>query len=476
MTRPCCSSTWRPPAGHGPVVWHDASVGLRIWLGFVRTVGDIIPLVSLRRGAMASVAAAALAPVAGFVSAPLLAQGLGVAGRGESGAAYASLLLVCALFPIGLPESVTHWVAQRRAHGTVKRAAVLLLAFGIVGGCALLVASPALAGGSPTAERAIRLAAIFAPATILGLLARSIALGRQLWGLAALERLITAVSRVGLIAALFLAGSLSLDTAVFVLALAGVLGSVAYLPMIWTKDVGASTGPGIRIAGLLGYGSRFWIGAVSGVLVSRLDQSILLPLSDATQLGLYVVAVSISELPLVVNTALRDLIFSVESENAANDRLALAIRISNSMTVVAGALVAAASALLIRPVFGAEFARALWPAWILLVGVVVGNAGSIAGVAMSARGRPGSRSLALAIALVVNIGALIVLTPRFGAVGAAVATVLANTTAAALNVRALHVHADIRYSALLSPGFGDMASLISTRFGRRSQNDEEAIE
>jgi O-antigen/teichoic acid export membrane protein len=84
--------------------------------------------------------------------------------------------------------------------------------------------------------------------------------------------------------------------------------------------------------------------------------------------------------------------------------------------------------------FGEDFRPALPVAGVLLAAVVLGTPGSIGGSGLSARGRPGLRSVSLLIACLVNISMLIVLAPPFGAMGAALATLAGNLISSNLNL------------------------------------------
>jgi len=177
-----------------------------------------------------------------------------------------------------------------------------------------------------------------------------------------------------------------------------------------------------------------WPGALVGTLLSRLDQTLLIGLSSVREIGLYVVAVSISEVTLVFNSAVRDVMFSNESEEQSSERLMKAARASTLMTVAASAVVALGCIWGIPILFGPDFSDAVSVTMVLLVGVVLGTPGSVAGAGLSARGRPGLRSCSLGIALVMNIGVLVALSPALGAFGAAIATVAGNSIAGCANV------------------------------------------
>jgi O-antigen/teichoic acid export membrane protein len=186
--------------------------------------------------------------------------------------------------------------------------------------------------------------------------------------------------------------------------------------------------------GLLSYGSRMWVGSLSGVLLTRLDQVLLTPLAGTYQLGLYVVAVSISELPLIIHHAVRDVSFVNEAAKSEDERLSSSARISTALSALA-ALALGVSMLWWLPfLFGEGFRESIPIAAVLLVAVVLLTPGSIAGAGLSARGRPGLRSIALTISCVINIVMLIILAPLLGAMGAALTTLAGNIITSNLNL------------------------------------------
>lgn len=377
-------------------------------------------------------------PLSAFVTAPILAQVLGVAGRGELGAATAPLLLALGIATFGMPEAMTHFVG--RSSGPIRPVVLRGLAWlalgGVAGTAGIVLLAPLLSGGSADVGALIRIAAVaLVPSLLLSGL-RGVAAGLHLWGLVTIERLISAAFRLVAVIVLAATGTLTELTATIVIGLTSFVGAAAYvaLPALTRgkQRVGATT----LHAGMLSFGSRVWVGSFIGILLARFDQAILLPLSSAVALGLYAVAISISELPLVFNSAMRDVIFSAESESNQDDRLALASRTSTLVTAVIAVLIGLASIWGIPLLFGEDFAGALVPTLILLAGVVLGNPGSIASVGLSARGRPGLRAFALVVGFAANLSLLLLLAPALGAVGAALATfagsVLASLTAVIL--------------------------------------------
>lgn len=162
------------------------------------------------------------------------------------------------------------------------------------------------------------------------------------------------------------------------------------------------------------------------------------PLSSAYQLGLYAVAVNISDVALILHSAVRDVTFAADASGQDDDRLCASARISGLASMGFGLVLAAMVPVGLPLLFGHAFKPAIPATFLLLAAVVLVTPGSIAGAGLSARGRPGLRSMSLVVASLVNLVALIVLVPHYGAIGAAWATFVGNVVTSQLNILSLH--------------------------------------
>ena len=97
-------------------------------------------------------------PLSTIISAPLLARGLGVEGRGEVAGAIAPTALALAIAALGLPEAITYFVAKHGQRGrTVFRGAVVMSALsGLAATVTVMILAPVLSGGNPDVESLIR--------------------------------------------------------------------------------------------------------------------------------------------------------------------------------------------------------------------------------------------------------------------------------------------------------------------------------
>lgn len=392
---------------------------------------------SIRRGILTATLGNLIPPLAALITAPLLAQGLGVEGRGEVAAATAPLILATTILTFGVPESFTYFVARNvlRFRRHLVLGLTFLLLAGLLGSAVISVFALPLSAGDPGLAQLILVATTCLIPALLVAGLRGVASGRQLWKRIAIERSLGATFRMVGVIVLFVTGDLTPLTGTIVLSASTVIGGIVYLvPPVASRHHLNHRSADEENVKVLGYGSRVWLGSLAGVLLMRLDQLMMIPLSSATALGLYAVAASISELILIFNSAVRDVLFSVESRSPVAHRVGQASRLSTLVTAFLGAAVALVSPWAIPFFFGEDFQGAVSVTIILLVAVVIGNPGSIAGAGLSARGRPELRSASILIGLVVNAALIFTLVPLFGAVGAAIATLAGNFVSGNLNI------------------------------------------
>ncbi|BBX09841.1 polysaccharide biosynthesis C-terminal domain-containing protein [Mycolicibacterium aichiense] len=396
------------------------------------------------RGVAISAAGYALPPAAVLITQIMIAQGLGVEGRGEVAAAMAPLTFALALLTIGLPESLTFYVARGAGH-LARILGISLGALGIsglTGSFVLVILARPLSGGDPSLAGLI---ATVSAALVPGLFMmafRGVALGACSWWLVAAERTVCAFIPLVAVAVLLFAGSLTAYTATLALAFGTFVGAGVYLlsPGWWAVVRAPAKQPDSpeQLPKLHTYAWQSWMGVAGGLVIMRLDQVVMTPLAGVNELGIYVVAVNVTSVALLFNMAVKDVMFAVESGERDAERVGRAARLSTLVTAIVGAVLAAASPWAIPALFGPGFAPAAPLAAILILASVLGNPGSVAGAALSARGRPGLRSLALAIGMAIYLVPMFLLIKSLGALGAALAMLVVTTAPACLCIYWLH--------------------------------------
>lgn len=388
---------------------------------------------SAKRGVFYSVAANGLIPAGAFLAAPILARALSVEERGQVAAVSASVQLVVALFGLGLPDAATYFAARSQKHGNAAVRRAILLSI-LLGGCASIVlffCAPLVAPGSSETQLYIQVCSAAALPTLVLLVLRGTASGQQQWERVLGDNLISTFARLSFLLLLSAAGSLTPLVASIAMSVTGFLGLAAYFRSRTKDSHAVHKEPGERV---LKYSTGVWFGTLGGVLLSTVDQVLMSSLSSNYELGIYAVAVSVSGAVLVFNTAVRSVILSVEARSASLERLTRAARVSTAVTLLLVAVTAAITPWGVPLLFGADYAPAVKIIWILLLSTVLGNAGSIAGMGLMARGWPLARSLSMTIAAVINVALVAAFVGSGGAEAAAWATVVAGAIAGNVNI------------------------------------------
>jgi O-antigen/teichoic acid export membrane protein len=392
-----------------------------------------------------------MAPLASFASAPILAHALGVAERGELAATTSPFLFASVAATVGIPEAITFFTARGNGGSRlVWRSVPILASVSVLAGLAIYFAAPFIAAGDDQIALLIQASGVaLLPTAVLAAL-RGAAAGHGDWSAVRNERIIGAVARLAPIAVLAALGSLTVTSASVIVVLSPLVGSLAFVRLHRHPKSESSAAQ----RQMMGYGWRVWIGSLSGILLSRLDQILLNPLAGPKELGLYVVAVNISDVTLIVMTTVTSIMFTSDARDRDDAVLAKTSRLTFLVMIVASLGIGLTLPLWVEPFFGAGFQGSLPAATIMLATYALTAPGVVAGTALGARGHPGSRSAALLIAVVVNCVAVVLLAPVLGALGTALATLLGNGTAAALNLYFLHkkLGVDVRHFHSVHPG------------------------
>lgn len=384
-------------------------------------------------------ASSLLIPVAGLLVQPVLARGLGAAGRGELAAAIAPATLAASVATLGLADALTYLTAR---HPQITRRALawsitLTTGLGLVCLVIVMAVLPFLSAGDPDLAMLVQLAMVCAiPLFLVGGL-RGAAMGHQMFPTVAVERLISTVLRVGLFVLFWLLGALTPLTAVLLTYAPAYVAALVYVPLLTRRHDGTPPWSfGQTLRPLVSYGSRLWFGSVASMLLGRTSQLLMVPLSSVRDLGLYTVAITVSDLPFIVVTAIAAALHGVNSRSADPHQVARATRVTLLLGAVGCVVLAATLPLWLRALFGSAFEGALIPTMLLLVASVIAIPGFILSAGLASSGRPGLRSTGYVLALVVNLATFVLLVPHYGVYGACWAGIATNVVLSAFMVRA----------------------------------------
>lgn len=182
---------------------------------------------------------------------------------------------------------------------------------------------------------------------------------------------------------------------------------------------------------VLGYSLPFVITGTTGFIYRSIDIFLILYFLDSASVGVYGVAYAAARLILMFSTAFNFLSSPVSSEVESEGGIRATVEMNRSL--LRWLVILSVPAMVPLLFFPAEFISTVYrPRYaegavvlsVLVIGFAVHNAVSIQGSILEALGKSRLPAVNNMICATVNVGANLVLIPRFGIEGAAVATVL----------------------------------------------------
>ena len=425
---------------------------------------------SLARATGALLASRILGAAGFFIAAVIMARSLGATGRGTVAFVIVVALLVARLASFGIGGATVYFAARRPA----ERARILgtnagfvalsgAAAIGLVAVFLLLVPDARPAGVTSA------LVWLMIPGTILVCLVE--------WGLSFLlgARLLRAQSvamGVGpwLYAVALATAALRRDFDVEEAAAAWVVSGFAWVALIAILAI-AATGIALPSLALLvesvRFGIRAWAGGLARSVNTRIDQLLMAYLSTQAALGVYAVAVNVSEALQYLPGAVAMAFTPAVAATAVGDRRERTLRTFRGallLTVVTIPPAMAIGAVLLPVVFGEEFRASIIPFLVLAPGAIGFLVMRVFSSALMGSALPGRSSIPAIVALVTGVVLDLLLMPPYGATGAAIASTTA-FVAGGLAAIVLYRSADRFALRELAPGRVD-ARLIAERSTR----------
>lgn len=254
---------------------------------------------------------------------------------------------------------------------------------------------------------------------------------------------------------------------------------------LWGNLIGILLGGGIAIALLKNSFRGFWrigaaresllptlsfamrghFGNVASFFNYRLDVFIVNYYLDSTQVGLYALGVVVSEALWQIPTAAALALFPRTARTIDKGATDFTCLIMRQVLVIASAsaiAIAIGSWLFLPLVFGERFRPSIAVVWLLLPGTLALSLGRVAASDLSGRGKSGYSSVFSLAALAVTVALDLLLIPRIGIQGAALASSAAYFTNTVLILAALKYELKVTWRALLVPTFAELASYQHT--------------
>ncbi len=366
----------------------------------------------------------------GVVTSLLSARTLGPAGRGD--------LLVVTLWPpvcallvtFGLDQAHRYWVAKDPlCVSTLFSNAILFAA--IVGPLTValseLVIPQVVGQRNPETMWLVRLYLVNIPAALVQFLMIGLLEGARRFGWAGGARLIFfVVQGVGYFL-LWIYGRLTVESAALTLMLAQ-FGAMLLSLFAVLRELKPRWQPSwCEWKKVLGFGVRDYPGVLADFTTLRLDQLLLGGMASSAAIGLYFVAVRLSEITALMASSVADALMPEVAASHA-DRAERLLGRSLRLTLYTHLLVLIPLWLsaphVLRYLYGESFLAATATARILLLASVVLSISGIMISGLRGFGHPGLSTIARLASAVVTVVSLLLLLPRLGIMGAAVASLL----------------------------------------------------
>jgi O-antigen/teichoic acid export membrane protein len=401
--------------------------------------------------------------VCGVLTSLLSAWALGPAGRGD-------LLIVmlwppvCALLAtFGLTQAHRYWAAKDPSCVSMLFSNAILFSL-VVGVGALALAEvvvPHLVGQrSPEVMWLVRIYLLNIPAALVQFLMIGLLEGSRRFGWAGTSRLITFVVQAAAYLVLWLLNRLTVETAAFS-AMAGQFAAMFLaLFAVWRQLQPRWQPSWLQWRNAVNYGLRGYPGTVADFATLRMDQLLLGGLASSTAIGLYFVAVRLSEITAILAGSVADAVMpevaAAKHSARADNLLARSLRLTVYTHLLVLLPLWLAAPHILRIVYGPSFSAAGGTFRILLVASVVLTTGGIAVSGLNGFGHPGLSTIARVSSAIVTVVALLTLLPRMGIAGAAVASLLGYSVMMIVAFIALMRQRECSMWSYLKPRYSDL--------------------
>ncbi len=378
--------------------------------------------------------------VTGALTTIIIARQLGTSGTGGFAVALTIVYVLIVLTTFGVEHGVAYYVSgggwgARHAFRVVNEFAPIVGLIGATLCVAARILFPAPFGSLSVPECA--LAAFALPFALAWFYGSYVALADDHYEGFVIPPAVQ--SAAGLVVVVGLAIPFGLTGAVAALFLSHVIAATS--TFVWGRRRLSSREDGPPQPGQLRRALRFGVKGYAGnalqVLNYRVDVLILSAVTTASVVGYYSVAVGVTTVLWLLPQALSDVLFprvaalsASEHRNAEEQRDFVEIKSLRHTTiiVIVGAVVlAVAMILLIVPIYGPGFQKAIPLGLIRLPGVALIGIGGILSAIIVGRGRPEYGLYSALISTPITMALYFILIPRYEATGAAVATTISFT-------------------------------------------------
>ena len=377
----------------------------------------------IARVAMQTFVAQIAVTILGVITGIIVAKTTGPYGKGL----YSGLQVATALIGVaasGAGTSITY-LLTRKAVAPGR----LLLPFGLLGtGAAALVAIGAVIAGASTHWTIAYALAAAAPSTIVLAWQPAFYTGMQRLPRMNAQLIALEVLTIALVVLLVIPLHLGFDGALIGMIAANTVVSLLIVVDL-VKAGGVQRGE-YRQAyrTVAGYGSQAAVNGILSLVNYRVDSILLAALMGATSFGIYSIAINVGQLLFVLSRSVtaavtRDIGVLPKAASAA--LAARTIRTVTALVACCAVICAAAAPSAIGIVYGSAFMPAAAPLYWLLPGIVAfATVGTFSAFFLFSLEQPGIATRMNSAMIAVQVAACLVLVPKYGLSGAAIASTI----------------------------------------------------
>jgi O-antigen/teichoic acid export membrane protein len=403
-----------------------------------------------------------------FISFPMsimLARYLGPTGKGHFALATLVASIATTIACVGLPSATTYYAARREASAPAALRTSLLLGLAALSVALMGVFIYASARPGEIARGTlgvIGIGTLAAPAALVSLFMGAFLIGVGRIRAASAVNVFSLLLQFGVCGVLAAMGRLTPEAAV----VAWVCAVTASAVLASVMALRSSTGVTDTVRGFLRrgikYGLASWIAGGLGLLVLRIDMILLAALKDAASVGVYTIAVTFAELLFYMPSAMvAVMVPKIAAEGQlADDLTARATRTLWPLTLIAGLVLASLASLVVPLLYGDRFAPSIPALWCLVPGTTFAAVAGPITAYFSGIGRPAEAVRANAANLAVNVVVNLLLIPRMGVVGAALASTTSYAVGATILILRFRSRTGVGAATVLVPRIEDVRSLL----------------
>jgi amino acid adenylation domain-containing protein len=370
----------------------------------------------------------AFALLSGVITSLLTAWALGAEGRGDLAVIVLYPNIVALAVGLGMPHGTRYFVASepQRIPSLFPNAVYFALSIGLVALAAAEFIVPSLVGErSEMVMWLVRAYLINIPCALLYDMMAGMLEGAKQFRWAAVSRIFFFGIQCVAYTVLWMTDNLTIANAAFTMVVAQVANTTsAFLSVLLVLKPGWK--PNFQIfKDTVLFGIKYHLGVVTSFTTLRLDQMLLVGMATSIEMGLYVIAVRLSEIMTVLASSVSEVLMPEIASSKDGRSMHLLMRSLRQTIYVFIILMVPLLVLapyLLQYAFGTEFLAASSALRILLVASMVWSAGAIVNSGLNGLGYPGLSTLSRLSSAVITVITLLVWLPKYGILGAALSS------------------------------------------------------